>query len=184
MQRCDRGSLGGMPTLVLDPPPAAFAELLEQRRRHDQDRRDEVWEGVVHMIPPPSHEHERIASRLHRVLGPLADDAGLELTGAVGIGSGQEDYRVPDLALHRPGAAAQLHPTAALVVEIVSPGDESWETLPFYAARQVHEVVIVDPRQSKVDWLSLGEGGEYRPAERSGLIELGPAELKRQLDLA
>jgi Uma2 family endonuclease len=36
-------------------------------------------------------------------------------------------------------------PTAALVVEIVSPGDESYKKLDFYAAQAVDEVVIVDP---------------------------------------
>ncbi len=38
--------------------------------------------------------------------------------------------------------------TAALVVEIVSPGDKTWEKLPFYAAHSVDESLIVDPRRS------------------------------------
>ena len=79
-------TLDGVPTLVFDPQPAELEQLLERRHRLDQDRRHEVWEGVLHMIPPPSHEHERLASLLHRLLGPPADRAGLELTGAVGIG--------------------------------------------------------------------------------------------------
>jgi Uma2 family endonuclease len=68
------------------------------------------------------------------------------------------------------------HPTAALVVEIASPGDETWEKLPFYAKHGVNEVVVVDPEKRGVDWLAL-VGGEYRPAPRSRLIELGPQEL-------
>ena len=55
-----------MPTLVFDPQPTELEQLLERRHRLDQDRRDEVWEGVLHMIPPPSHEHERIAMILAR----------------------------------------------------------------------------------------------------------------------
>ncbi len=109
-----------MPTLVLDPQPAAIEELLAQRARLDLDRRDEVWEGVLHMIPPASHERERLVVKLVAILDPPADAAGLELTGAVGIGDGKDDYRVPDLALHRPGSAPQWHPTAALAVEVVS----------------------------------------------------------------
>jgi Uma2 family endonuclease len=182
MRQTDRGSLGFMPTLVLDPPPAAFEQLLEQRQRLDQDRRDEVWEGVLHMIPPPSHEHERMAVKLVRVLDPLAEAADLELTGTVGIGGGPHDYRVPDLAMHRAGAPEQWHPTAALVVEIVSPGDESWEKLPFYAAHHVDEVVLVDPQRRKVDWLGLDADGGYKPIECSGLIELGASELNAQID--
>ncbi len=127
------------------------------------------------MNPPPSHEHERLAALVVRLLGPYADRAGLELTGAVGIGRA-DDYRAPDLALHRPGAAEQWHPTAALVAEIVSPCDESWEKLPFYAAHQVDEVLIVDPAKRAVHWLVL-ERGEYHPVERRRLIELGSAEL-------
>jgi hypothetical protein len=57
-------------------------------------------------------------------------------------------------------------PTAALVIEIVSPGDESWEKLPFYAAHDVEEVLIVDPQERSVTWLAL-EDGKYRPVEHS-----------------
>jgi Uma2 family endonuclease len=72
-------------------------------------------------------------------------------------------------------------PTAALVVEIVSPGAETWEKLPFYAEHRVEEVLIVDPEKRTVDWLSLsGEG--YEPVQTSGLIELEPAELARRID--
>jgi len=177
---CGDGTLGPMPTLVLDPQPAAIEQLLQQRARLDLDRRDEVWEGVVHMIPPPSHEHERLAVKLVGVLDPLADAAGLELTGTVGIGKGKDDYRVPDLALHRPGYAPQWHPTAALVVEIVSPGDKTWDKLGFYAAHHVDELLIVDPAKRKVDWLAL-DGDTYRPTTRSALIDLTAADLAARL---
>lgn len=96
-----------MPTLVFDPPPAELQAVLARRHRLDQDRRDEVWEGVLHMIPPPSVEHERLAVRLVRVLGPLADIAGLATTLTIAIGADEHDYRVPDLVLLRPGYAAQ-----------------------------------------------------------------------------
>ena len=169
-----------MPTLVLDPQPAAIEQLLQQRARLDLDRRDEVWEGVVHMIPPPRHEHERLAVKLVGVLDPLADAAGLELTGTVGIGKGKDDYRVPDLALHRPGYAPQWHPTAALVVEIVSPGDKTWDKLGFYAAHHVDKLLIVDPAKRKVDWLAL-DGDTYRPTTRSALLDLTAADLAARL---
>jgi|HubBroStandDraft_6_1064221.scaffolds.fasta_scaffold05499_2 hypothetical protein len=61
-----------MPTLVLDPQPAWVERLLEERRRSGADRRDEVWEGVLHVIPPPSVEHERFAHALHVILDPHA----------------------------------------------------------------------------------------------------------------
>ncbi|MGA2925158.1 MAG: Uma2 family endonuclease [Solirubrobacteraceae bacterium] len=170
-----------MPTLVFDPQPAELEALLERRREWGADRWDEVWDGVLHMIPPPSHEHQRLASRLHEVLGPLARAAGLELTGEIGLGSGRSDYRVPDLALHRPGAAAQWHPTVAVAVEIVSPGDKTWDKLSFYAAHHVDELVIIDPQQRSVDWLAL-DHGEYRPVDRGRVIDSGPSQLAYRLD--
>ncbi|MGI8411810.1 MAG: Uma2 family endonuclease [Solirubrobacteraceae bacterium] len=171
-----------MPTLVLDPPPAAIEELLAQRARFELDRHDEVWDGVLHMIPPPSYEHERLLTKLVRLLGPVADAAGLELVGGVGVGGSKDDYRVPDLSLHRPAAAQpQWNPTAALAIEIVSPGDKSWDKLPFYATHNVDELLIIDPAKRTVGWFAL-EQGEYRPTERSRLVEFGPAELAERID--
>jgi Uma2 family endonuclease len=169
-----------MPTLVFDPPPAELEQLLERRRQLEQDRRDEVWEGVLHMIPPPSVEHERIAMILARILGPLADAAELILTGTIGIGGDQHDYRVPDLALLGPGFAPQWNDTVALAVEIVSPGDKTWEKLGFYAAHHVEELLIVDPDKRTVDWLKLHRD-TYQATDRSGLIDLAAKDLADRL---
>ncbi len=170
-----------MRTLVLDPPTAGLDLLLERRRRSGLDRLDEVWEGVYHMVPAPTFEHGDLESQLHRVLGSLAHQAGLTMVGQSNLGEGEHDFRVPDSALHRPGASGTWHSTAPLVVEIVSPNDETWEKLPFYAAHGVNEVLIVDPRERSVSWLGL-EDGEYRPIERSGLVDLGAQGLAEQLD--
>jgi len=51
--------------------------------------------------------------------------------------------------------------------------------LEFYAARGVEE--DVDPQERTVSWMGL-ERGEYRHLKRSGLIELGAAELAEQID--
>ncbi|MGO9322726.1 MAG: Uma2 family endonuclease [Solirubrobacteraceae bacterium] len=170
-----------MRTLVLDPPTAGLGPLLDSRHRSGLDRLDEVWDGVLHMVPAPSHAHGYLESQLHRILGPLADQAGLGMIGQSNLGESEHDFRVPDSALHRPGAQGTWHPTAALVVEIVSPGDETWEKLPFYAAHRVDEVLIVDPQERSVSWLELA-GGEYRPIERSGLVDLGAQGLAERLD--
>jgi Uma2 family endonuclease len=170
-----------MRALVLDPPTAGLEELLERRRRSGLDRFDEMWEGVLHMVPAPSYEHADLESQLHAILRPLALQAGLRMIGQSNLGEGEHDYRVPDSALHRPGASGAWHPTAPLVVEIVSPGDESWEKLPFYAAHAVEEVLILDPAKRSVDWLGL-RGRDYRPIDRSGLIELGASELAERID--
>jgi Uma2 family endonuclease len=170
-----------MRTLVLDPPTAGLDKLLERRRRSGLDRLDEIWEGVLHMVPAPTDGHGDIESQLHRIIGAPAKQAGLRMIGQSNLGESEHDFRVPDSALHRPGGAGTWHPTAALVIEIVSPGDESWEKLSFYAAHDVDEVLIVDPQERSVDWLALSSG-EYRPVEHSSLIDLGPDELAEQID--
>lgn len=142
---------------------------------------DEIWEGVLHMVPAPSYAHGDIEAQLMRALGPPADTAGLKLIGQSNLGEGEHNFRVPDCSLHHPGAHGVWHATAALVVEVVSPNDESWEKLPFYAEHQVDEVLIVDPQQRSVEWLGLLDR-RYEPIARSRLIELGPDELADTLD--
>ena len=171
-----------MATLVLGDPPHELQALMERRRRAGLDRLDEVWEGVLHMVPAPSHAHANVAQQLAELLGPLARRAGLEATmHEFNLGEGENDFRVPDGGLHRPGAGGTWHPTAALVVEIVSPGDETWQKLPFYAKQRVEEVLIVDPQERTISWLAL-RGDQYLPVERSSLIALGSAALAEQID--
>lgn len=170
-----------MRALVLDAPGSGLNELLERRRRSGLDRKDEVWEGVLHMTPAPSGPHSSIEWQLARVLGPLADRTGLHAGGEFNLGEEDYDYRIPDGGLHREPPLVTWYQTAALVLEIVSPGDESLEKLPFYAAHNVDEVLIVDPQERSVSWLGLTDG-EYRPIERSGLVDSGAQELSEKLD--
>ncbi|MGI8903700.1 MAG: Uma2 family endonuclease [Solirubrobacteraceae bacterium] len=169
-----------MPTLVLDPPPADFQALLERRRRIGADRRDEVWKGVLHMTPAPSAAHARLAAQVLILLAPSAAAAGLEPSTDFNLGAADE-YRVPDGGLLPRSALAVYLATVPLVVEIVSLDDQTSEKAPFYAAHHVDELLIVDAQERSVRWLAL-EQAEYRPIERSGLVDLGRAELEEQLD--
>jgi Uma2 family endonuclease len=170
-----------MRTLLPDPPPAEIAALLERRKRLGQDRKDEVWEGVLHVVPAPDFRHALITQQLAVLLNGPARAAGLlPAMAEFNLGS-TESFRVPDGGLHRPGTAGTWLPTAALVVEILSPGDETWQKLPFYAAHGVDELLIIDPEERRAHWLTLA-GATYDPVERSGLIELGPEELAQQID--
>ncbi len=171
-----------MPTLVRDPQPAEFEALLERRRRLGQDLLDEVWEGIHHMNPAPHSRHSAIQQQLAELLGPPAREAGLvPRLGIFNLGA-PDDYPVPDGGLLRPGPDDVYLPTAALVGEIISPDDETWDKLGFYAAHGVEELLVVDPQARKVHWLGLHAKGEYDPTERSALIALGPAELAEQID--
>jgi Uma2 family endonuclease len=61
-----------------------------------------------------------------------------------------------------------VNPTAALAVEIVSPGDESWEKLPFYAAHKVEQVLIVDPATHTCHWQGLHKAGTAPRSSAAG----------------
>jgi Uma2 family endonuclease len=171
-----------MSTVVLEQATPELEALKERRARAGLDRLDEVWEGVLHMVPAPSGGHAIVAQQLAVLLDGPARAAGLAPTmHEFNLGESEHDFRVPDGGLHREFSDRAWYPTAALVVEIVSPEDESRQKLPFYAAHGVDEVLIVDPQERSVHWLGLADG-EYREVERNGLIELGRDELAERIE--
>jgi Uma2 family endonuclease len=171
-----------MRTLWLGELPTEVEDWLDRRRRWGADTHDEVWNGVLHVasFAVGSHTHSSASAQVSILLAPAARDRGLHCYGPVNIGA-EDDYRVPDGVLHRSRLRGLWHPTAAFVVEIISPEDETWEKLPFYAAHGADELLIVNPDTREVHWLGLADG-EYQPIEHSGLIDLGPAQLARQID--
>ncbi len=175
-----RGTLWLVPTLIPDPLPVEVEALLERRREWGADRHDEVWEGVLHMSPPPSSRHELLVVQLTAALLPLAKAQGLAVLGAAGIGV-KDNHRVPDLTLLRPPIEPQWQPTAALAVEILSWREPATKKLDFYAAHHVDELVIIDPDKHEVDWLVLREGA-YQPVQRSDVIDLSAAALAQRID--
>ena len=131
-----------MRAVMLEVPP----HLLEERRRLGVDRWDEMWEGVLHMVPPPAERHQSLGSAVVAVLHRLARARGLKLAYEIGLFAADDDYRVPDIGVYRPDQASDrgLEDAAELVIELVSPGDESRVKLPWYAAHGVREIVLVD----------------------------------------
>lgn len=61
-----------MPVLVYDP----FVEeriRSERGENPESNRYDEVWEGILVMVPVPDIEHQRIVMRLASVLSSAID---------------------------------------------------------------------------------------------------------------
>jgi Uma2 family endonuclease len=174
-----------MRTLLPDPPPPelqdALEALLERRRQWGADTHDEIWEGVLHMNPAAHWRHANLQAQLLVLLAPLARAAGLRAVGEINLGE-PDDYRVPDGALTQPGDGELYNPTATLVIEVLSPGDETTKKLPFYAAHHVAELLIIDPDERTVRWLSLGADASYRDVAGSALIDLNAAELSAAID--
>jgi Uma2 family endonuclease len=167
-------------TVVLGPRPPEFEALLERRHALGQDLYDEVWEGEYHLAPAPHPFHGYIDRRLAVILDPPARQAGLVATGPFNLGSA-DDYRVPDGGLHHRMPTTTFVRTAAVVIEIVSPDDETWNKIDFYAAHSVDELLITDPLKRSVTWLVL-DGGRYTERDGSPLLAVSSADLATQID--
>jgi Uma2 family endonuclease len=155
--------------------PEVDAGYLEQRRRLGLDRRDEMWEGVLHMAPAPANEHQRILDELLFFFMGLFRRTG---RGTVRSGinvfdeaSPLENYRIPDLTFVAAGRESLFAEDGIrgggpdAVLEVRSPNDESYQKLPFFAKLGVSEVIIVDRDTKQVEVFRLGAEG-YQAVER------------------
>jgi len=167
-------------TVILGPPPPEVVALIESRRSTGADRFDEVWEGDLHMNPAPHGRHQWLGVKLIVQLDPLATRSGLFLYEGVNVGE-PDDYRIPDVAILRERLFLTYYPTAALVVEVLSPGDESRQKFGFYAAHGVEELVIVDPATHTVEWYR-SDGTTFGPVDRSDLLGIDVADFTSQID--
>lgn len=167
-------------TVFLAEPPAEVAAWLRRRQALGQDRFDEVWEGEYHVAPAPHRRHGDVCDQVAALLRPRARAAGLWPSGPLNIGE-PDDYRVPDLAYLRDRDMVTFLPSAAIVVEVASPGDESYGKFAFYLAHGVAEVLVVEPLARTVAWYAPGPGGFAR-AGRSALLDLDEAALHAEID--
>jgi Uma2 family endonuclease len=146
-------------------------ELLAHRRRTGEDRWDEMWNGVLHMTPAPSFEHQRMVDELVAFLLPLVKRTGRGLlrsgVNVCDAPTGWENYRVPDLTFVAAGHEHVVAPDGVrfggpdVVIEVRSPDDESYEKLPFFAALGVRDVVVIDRDTKRVEVFALA-GQDYR----------------------
>jgi Uma2 family endonuclease len=147
--------------------------LLDERRRTGCDRLDEVWAGVPHLVPPPSITHQDFEYELEQALRAIAARRGLRTLHNIAVpGSGWTDYRVPDLCVAHPAQLSEhaLEGRAELVVEILSPRDESRDKLPFYASRGVREAWLVDPVTRQVEVFALRGRSDERVLAIDGAV--------------
>ncbi|MDE3133816.1 MAG: Uma2 family endonuclease [Acidobacteriota bacterium] len=170
-----------MRVLALDSSLPEIVALLGSRRISGKDRSDEMWDGVLHLSAHSDFRHARLSQQLAELLGPLARSVGLiPAVAEFNLGDSDQDFRVPDGGLVRESIDHLYVPSAALVIEIRSPNDESWEKLPFYAAHGVDEVLIVEPESREVHWLQLKDGA-YLATDTSTLIDLSGDRLAAAL---
>jgi len=167
-------------TIVLGPPPVELEAFIARRHSLGLDKFDEVWDGEYHMAPMARFSHGLLDTQMAILLEPLATAAGLIGSGAFNLGD-STNFRVPDRGLHRAKSAAVWLPTAAVVIEIESPDDETWDKLDFYAAHGVDEVLVVSAERRSVTWLVL-QGERYDQADHSYLLGRASAALVESID--
>ena len=169
-----------MKTLVLGEPPPVLASLILERQRLGLDTHDEIWDGDYHMSPAPSRRHADIVGQLHLFLGFRARTLGLRNTSDFNLGvSG--NFRVPDLGFFRDRGQEVWVATAAIVVEVRSPDDESYQKFDFYFERGVEEILIVDLVTQDVQWFARGES-EFESTEASLLLGFSNADIAEALE--
>ena len=146
--------------------------LKRERARTGADRWDEVWEGILHMAPAPSTEHQRLEAELLQALVQVIRRTGrgtvFSQANVADPVDQMDDYRVPDIAvvLHESTATIAEHYISGgpdLVVEIRSPNDETYEKISFYERLGVRELLIID-RDEKSFELYRQEAGRLTQA--------------------
>jgi Uma2 family endonuclease len=161
--------------------------LIAERRRLGLDKQDEMWDGVLHMNLPGNTNHQRIEIRLAVCLEPLARQLGLELLLEAGLfdPAVQENksFWVPDVVVFPTAVASErgVEGRATLAIEIRSPGDESFEKIPYYSRIGVEELLIIDrDRRTVRRWVRTGDALAEMPAGEDGWHQLAglPVEMR------
>lgn len=169
-----------MKTFDLRKLPAKAAALIESRRKLGLDGHDEVWEGVYRMPPHADGGHAWLEAELPVVLRPRARARGLFFYGAANLGE-PGDFRVPDGVVTRDRTTNLYFIAAAMVIEILSPDDDTYRKFDFYAARGVKEILVVDWRTRSVRCFHLTRGA-YEEHGRSAQLDVQTTTLVGEID--
>jgi len=172
-----------MKAVLYEIPP----HWLKERKNSDASQWDEMWDGVLHMCPVPTGRHQDLAYDLRDHLKRWwAKPFGNRVCGERNLTTpGDEaewtkNYRIPDLVLLDPprfgiDKNAYLAGAPLVVVEIRSPGDESYEKRDFYARLGVPEVWVIDRDTRSPEVFVLSAGGYQKAAADAGGWVVSPA---------
>ncbi len=145
-----------MKTVLLGEPPLALVSLLAERKRLGLDTHDEVWNGDYHMAPAAQFEHGHLQLRLGALLDERARSLGFVVGAEFNLGH-EQDFRVPDLGVHRGHPSGVWFDTAAIVVGVRSPDDETYEKFGFFFDHDVEEVLVVDLNDRSIRWFARAD---------------------------
>ncbi len=169
-----------MSTVVLGEQPVVKA-WLDRRRALGQDVFDEVWEGDYHVAPNARAEHAAAATSIMVVLAPHARRTSVRGIGPFNLGVDRNDYRVPDGGWLRGEAKGLYVPTAAVVLEVLSPDDETFAKFDFYARHGVEEILVAHPTERWVRCYAH-DGHAYQQVEGSTVLGVSMESLAAEVD--
>lgn len=133
--------------------PSVPPDILAWRKQTGADQWDEMWEGVLHMVPAPNRGHRDFEWALETWLrthwAPRCSGSVYHQINVARPGCWSRDFRVPDIVLLSPERSSidrndYFDGGPDVVVEIRSPHEEAYEKLPFYAEIGVRETWIID----------------------------------------
>jgi Uma2 family endonuclease len=161
------------------PVPVTEREI-DDRRRLGIDKRDECWAGEWHLVNPPKMWHENLNMPLLAALYPRALALGLSPHAGAGLFGADNDWRVPDQIYFRPEDAREEGVVSAeFVIEVRSPGDDSYKKMSFYASRGVAEFMIIHESR-RFELYRLNQDSQFVPAKpgddgvvRSQVLDVG-----------
>ena len=154
-----------MQAVIANMPP----QWLEDRKTSEAAQWDEMWNGVLHMPPMPNRMHQNFSRDLMIYLHLWwAQLRGCRVHQEVNLTTPEDEwqwtknYRIPDLVLLTPDRfdidkIEYMVGAPLVVIEILSPRDETYEKFPFYAGLGVPEVWVFDREKREPELYALGE---------------------------
>lgn len=114
----------------------------------ETELRTELFDGSLHVSPPPSFRHQRVSFRIAAAFVEGAEEIGLNVFEGVGIRLRTGRYVVPDVVVTAEDDASIGVPEAvSLVCEIISPHNASTDKLRkmhYYAAAGIPWYLLVE----------------------------------------
>ena len=155
-----------MAILIYDP--VIEAEVRRLRACYPGVDYDEVWEGVTVVSPQPNIQHQDLTTGLMLALAAVVREPGLgRVFGPINLSDRADgwthNYREPDLSVYLTGNPAidrdtHMQGGPDLLIEIISPGEDPYAKLDFYARVNTREVLLIhrDPWAAELFRLAAG----------------------------
>jgi Uma2 family endonuclease len=158
---------------------------LEERKKSEASQWDEMWNGVLHIPYMPNRRQQNIARDLMFYLDRHWEKAGrglvhqdVNLTTPNDEPAWTLNYRIPDLVLLDPprfgiDKIEYMVGAPLVVVEIASPGDETYDKFSFYAGLGVPEVWVIhrDTRTQEIHVLTPARTYHATPPGEGGWLK-------------